>query len=94
VNRSNGPLATRASRCSQSARAAGRRAAASAGVNHGAITERKAACRPGQPLIVRRSVAQTKLLTGWRWSNSCRVSISVTSEVTRRGSRSSPRMVA
>ncbi len=62
--------------------------------NHGAIAERRAACRPGHPLTVRRSVAHTKLLTGCRWARSSGVSISLTSDVTRCGSRNSARTVA
>ena len=71
-----------------------RRAAAAEAVNHGAIAVRSAPCLPGQPLIVRRSVAQTNALTGCSRSRSSADTLSVTSAVTRSGSRSSARIVA
>ena len=58
------------------------------------IAERSAACRPGHPLSVVRSVAHTKLLTGCSRSRCSGVSSSLTSEVTRCGSRRSARIVA
>ena len=71
-----------------------RRAAAAEAVNHGAMAVRKAPCLPGQPLIVRRSVPQTNALTGCSRSRSAADTLSVTSAVTRSGSRSSARIVA